>query len=118
MDVKGKIVVLASKEYSQQFLIGLPEGVTQADLKGTRSTDWADPVINARDKGAAGIILVAPPQIQGMWQQVRGFFSRGSMFPEKLRNDGGNANPTISLPVMLVSEKVGDTLGVKAGSGS
>jgi Peptidase family M28/PA domain len=117
MDVKGKIVVLSSKEYSQQYLIGLPEGVTQADLKGTRSTDWADPVINARDKGAAGIILVAPPQIQGMWQQVRGFFSRGSMFPEKLRNDGGNANQ-ISLPVVLVSEKVGDTLGVKAGSGS
>jgi hypothetical protein len=118
IDVKGKIVVFSAAGYSQQFLLPMPAGVTRDDLKGTRSTDWADPVINARDKGAAGVIIVAPPQVQGMWQQIQGFFSRGSMFPEKLRDDGGNASPQINLPVMLVSEKVGEALGVKAGAGT
>jgi hypothetical protein len=116
MDVKGKIVVLSANSFSQQYLLPLPAGVTRDDLKGTPGTDWADPVRNAREKGAAGVILVAPPQIQASWEQVRGFFSRGSMFPDKLRDDDG-ATPS-PLPVMLVSEKVGDTLGIKAGSGT
>jgi hypothetical protein len=116
MDVKGKIVVLSANSFSQQYMLPMPAGVTRDDLKGTRGTDWADPITNAREKGAAGVILVAPPQIQASWEQVRGFFSRGSMFPDKLRPDSG-ATPS-PLPVMLVSEKVGDALGIKAGSGS
>ena len=119
MDVKGKIVVLSSSNYSQQYLLGLPEGVTQADLKGTRGTDWADPVVNASNKGAAGVIIIAPPQVQGFWDQIKGFFSRGSTFPERLRDEGANTNTQINIPVMLVSETVGgDTLGIKAGNGS
>jgi hypothetical protein len=115
-DVKGKIVVLSANGFSQQYLIPLPAGVTQADLTGTRGSDWADPVTNAREKGAAGVILIAPPQLQAMWGQVRNFFSRGSMYPEKLR-EGGNAPPS-PLPVMLVSGKVGESLGVSGGGGT
>jgi hypothetical protein len=116
-DVKGKIVVYSANNFSQQYMIPLPAGVTAADLKGTRGTDWADPVTNAREKGAAGVILIAPPQIQSNWAQIRGFFSRGTMYPEKLREEANTATPS-PMPVMLVSEKVGDTLGIKAGSGS
>lgn len=115
MDLKGKILVLSASNFSQRYMLAMPAGVTQDDLKGTRGVDWNDPIGNAREKGAAGVIVVAPPQLQAIWEQVRGFFSRGSMFPEKLR-EGGSA--TIStMPVMLASEKVGDALGIKAGSG-
>lgn len=109
LDVKGKIVVL----YGQGFPRGdratnPPAGVTNDDLKGAKGTDWADPMTYARSKGAAGVIVVASPQIQGAWAQVRGFLSRGNSFPEKLRDApaGGESN----MPVMLVSGKVGDAL--------
>lgn len=116
IDVKGKIVVLSGSSFSQQYMLGMPDGVTQADLKGTRGTDWADPATNAREKGAAGVILIAPPQLQAIWEQVRGFFARGSTFPEKLRDQP--ATPTGNMPIMLVSGKVGEALGFSAGSGS
>ncbi len=118
IDVKGKILVLSAMNFSQQYMLAMPAGVTPGDLKGTPGTDWADPVTNARQKGATGVIVIAPPQLQGMWERVRGFFTRGTMFPEKLRADSGNVNtPPSSMPVMLVTEKVGDALGIKSGSG-
>lgn len=109
MDVKGKIVVLYSDGFpNQNNLTRLPAGTTQADLTGTKGTDWADPVTYARQSGAAAVILVASPQLQGAWGQVRQFLSRGNMYPEKLREDTGNTENT--LPVFLVSEKTGDAL--------
>jgi hypothetical protein len=109
MDVKGKVVVLYSDGFpNQNNLTRLPAGTTQADLTGTKGTDWADPVTYARQSGAAAVILVASPQLQGAWGQVRQFLSRGNMYPEKLREDTGNTENT--LPVFLVSEKIGDAL--------
>lgn len=109
IDVKGKIVVLYSDGFpNQNNLTRLPAGTTQADLTGTKGTDWADPVTYARQSGAAAVVLVASPQLQGAWGQVRQFLSRGNMYPEKLRKDTGNTEN--ALPVFLVSEKTGDAL--------
>ncbi|KAK0039155.1 M20/M25/M40 family metallo-hydrolase [Biomphalaria pfeifferi] len=109
VDVKGKVVVLYTEGFpSQRNLTAMPNGMTQADLIGTRGTDWADPVTNAAQKGAVGIILVASPQLQGAWSQLSGFLGRGGMYPEKLR-EGNSANPT-PLPIILASQSVGDTI--------
>lgn len=109
VDVKGKVVVLYTEGFpSQRNLTAMPNGMTQADLIGTRGTDWADPVTNAAQKGAVGIILVASPQLQGAWSQLSGFLGRGGMYPEKLREEN-SANPT-PLPIILASQNVGDTI--------
>ena len=113
LDVKGKIVVLSASDFSQQYILALPAGVTPDDLKGTRGVDWADPSANARAKGAAGVIAIAPPPLQAIWERVREAFSRGTTFPDKLRD--ATSTP---MPVMLVSEKVGKSMGINAGSGS
>jgi hypothetical protein len=109
VDVKGKIVVLYTNGFpNPQTLTSRPTGVTNDDVKGARGTDWADPVTYAAQKGAAGIVLVANPQLQGAWGQVRNYFSRGSLYPEKLREENGG--PGNNLPVMLVSQKIGDAI--------
>ncbi|MGC2235554.1 MAG: M28 family peptidase [Pyrinomonadaceae bacterium] len=116
IDVKGKVVVLSAANFSQRYMLAMPAGVSADDLKGTRGVDWNDPVGNARAKGATGVIVIAPPQLQAIWEQVRGFFSRGNIFPEKLREGTGATQST--MPVMLASGKVGEALGISAGSGS
>jgi hypothetical protein len=119
VDARGKIIVLYSEGFpNQNRLTQLPAGVTQADLTGAIGTDWADPLTNARAKGAAGVILVASPQIQSRWTQIRGFFSRGSLYPEKLRpesssnssNNNGNGNNGTNFPVFLAGQKLGDAI--------
>lgn len=110
VDVKGKIVVFAGSgpNFSQRYMIPPPNGVTQADLGGTHGTDWADPIKNAELKGAAGVIIIAPAQLLGFWDQVKGFFSRGSMYPEKLRDQPAQT-PNL-MPIMLGSMKVRDAI--------
>lgn len=105
VDVRGKIVVISSGSFSQRTITGLPTGVTQADLGEGRGTEWADAVTHASQKGAAGLIVVAPPQIQCNWGQLRNMGGRGSMYPEKLR-----AETPPALPVMLVSQAVADAI--------
>jgi hypothetical protein len=108
IDVKGKIVVLAGPVFSQQYIVGPPAGVTAADLKEeTKGTDWEDPITNATKKGAAGVVVVAPAQLLGFWDQVRNFFARGNVSVEKLRDGRRNEMPA---PVMLVGPKVRDAL--------
>jgi hypothetical protein len=113
LDVKGKIVVIYGKDYSQQYTIAPPDGLTRADLVGKRGEDWADPITNARQKGAAGVILIAPPQFQGFWEQAKTFYGQGTTYPEKLRDP--NNKP---IPVMVVSSKFGESLGITAGTGT
>lgn len=107
VDVKGKIVVISSSGFNQNTLTPRPANVTADDLKGQKGVDWADAVGNATAKGAAALILIAPPQLQGNWARLKGFLGGGSMYPEKLRTNT-NAAPTI--PVMLVSQTVGDAI--------
>lgn len=108
VDVAGKVVVLHSPTFSQQTLIPRPAGVTQDDLKGEVGVDWASPLDHAKKKGAAAVIVIAPPQLQGMWGQLRNRLGRGSLYPEKLRQTPADAGP--SPPAFLVSEKVGNAI--------
>lgn len=107
IDVTGKIIVLSSPGFSQGTLTPRPAGVTPDDLKGEKGVDWADPVTHAQKAGAAAVILIAPPQLQGMWGQLRNFIGRTSAYPDKLRENQGSAP---SIPVMLVSQSVGDAI--------
>ncbi|MBS1797342.1 MAG: M20/M25/M40 family metallo-hydrolase [Acidobacteria bacterium] len=109
VDVKGKVVVLYRDGFpNQRNLVAPPAGVTADDLKGVKGTDWADPMTNAVAKGAAGVILIASPVLQGMWGQLNGMLGRGSMYPEKLREGGGGNQPTI--PMFLASQKISDAI--------
>ena len=109
VDVKGKIVVIAGTGFpNPNTLTSRPAGVTDADLAGTKGVDWADPITYATQNGAAGIIVVASPELQGAWGRVRQFFSRGNMYPTKLRPPS-NASSS-KLPIVLVSESAGTTI--------
>lgn len=109
VDVKGKIVVLYDNGFPNQSTVTrMPAGVTDADLKGTKGTEWADPVTYASQSGAAGIILVASPTVANSWGQIRNFFSRGSMYVEGLREARPGAAST--MPIVLASTKVGDAI--------
>ncbi len=108
IDVAGKVVVLSSPTFSPRTTIPRPSGVTDDDLKGEVGVDWASPIDYAKKKGAVAVIVIAPPQLQGMWQQLMNFLGRGSTYPEKLRETptGSGPNP----PTFLVSEKVGNAI--------
>ncbi|MGB7201009.1 MAG: M20/M25/M40 family metallo-hydrolase [Pyrinomonadaceae bacterium] len=108
VDVKGKIVVLSSQGFSQATVIPRPNGVTDDDLKGEPGVDWANPMTYAKKKGAAAVIVIAPPQLQGMWGRLRGFLGGGSLYVDKLRNTPTNSNTDI--PAFLVSEKVANAI--------
>ena len=115
IDVKDKIVVLYDGGFpNQNTLTRMPQGITRADLSGTRGTDWADPMTYARQNGAAGVILVASPQLTAGWGQMSSFLSRGRMSVEGL-GSGNAAAPTV--PVVLASGKVGEAIfaGESAG---
>lgn len=108
VDVKDKIVVLYGAGFPRaNSITNPPAGVTDADLKGVKGTDWADPLTYAQNGGAKGVIVIASPQIAGAWGSIKGFFSRGNAYPEKLRDTPAG---TVDMPVMLVSAKVGDAM--------
>jgi len=102
-DVAGKIVVIASGGLGRT-LSPRPAGVTQDDLKGPAGDQWADPLTNAAKKGAAGIIVVLPPEGYANWGQNRNPVV-GRPFPEKLR-----VAPATNIPVILVSKPVADSV--------
>lgn len=115
IDVKGKVVVLYDGSFpNQNTLTRMPEGVSNADLSGTRGTDWADPITYAADSGAVGIIVAASPQVTANWPRLRNFLGRGSMYVEGLREKRPN------LPVALISGTVSNALfdGEQAGPDS
>lgn len=105
VDISGKIVVLTGPQFSFQTLFARPQGVTPDDLKGKKGEDWADPLTYAKQKGAAGVIVVAPPQLKEHWAGIRGFFTRGRTYPVKLQDNSG-PNP----PVMVVTGKTGEAI--------
>lgn len=120
IDVKGKVVVLqASGRPSQRGLIGLPDGVTQADLTGERGKDWHDGMGYANANGAAGIIVLPSQFFIDNWAGISSSFGRGSSMIENLRDEpeggsGRGGNSQASVPVFMVSDVVAKTLGAEA----
>jgi Zn-dependent M28 family amino/carboxypeptidase len=108
IDVKGKIIVIHEQGFpSQTTLTRMPEGTSNADLTGTKGTDWSDPLTYAAENGAAGIIVVASQQVNAAWPQIRNFFSRGSMYVEGLRDAGASQG---TIPVVLASAKIANVI--------
>lgn len=105
VDVHNKIVVVYGQGFPRaSSATNPPAGVGQDDLKGIKGTDWADPLTYAVNSGAKGIILIASPQAQGAWVQIRNFLGRSNSYPEKLHDTQPD------FPIMLVSSKVGDAM--------
>src|SRR5688572_19274217 len=115
VDVRGKIVVLMGQGFVSDTLVPMPAGISQTDLTGTKGTDWADPLTYAASKGAAGVILIGSPQVQSSWGRLRQFFSRGNLYPTKLREP--RSEPAAKLPVALVSNGVAETIFAGASAG-
>jgi hypothetical protein len=108
IDVKGKIVAVYSEgAASGRNLVAPPAGVTQADLTGTRGTDWADATTYARSHGAAGVIVLPSKFLADNWSMLSQNFGRSRVTVEKFAQpaqpgpQGGNA-----MPVFIVSPKL------------
>jgi hypothetical protein len=109
VDVRGKIVVLVADGFPHPTtLTSRPKDVSESDLTGTKGTDWSDPVTYATTNGAAGIIVIAPPQVQAQWARIQRFFSGGNMFPTKLRP--AQSESASNLPVVYVNNAVADAI--------
>jgi hypothetical protein len=98
VDARGKILVLQGNSFNRGSLTPFPTGVVPGDLTGEEGVNWADPMTYAQQKGAIGIILVAPPQIEQNWQQANTVLSRTGFYPEKFREK--------ALPTLMISQKV------------
>ncbi len=106
IDVKGKFIAVYGEGMitSPQFLVPLPEGVTQADLTGERGVDWADAVTYARRNGAAGVIVLPSKFLQENWSQVKQLFGRTRTYVERL------AEPTTAAPVFLAAPEIAEAI--------
>ncbi len=111
VDVKGKIVVLYGNGLPSNFApTPLPNGVTFEELRSLkRGVDWADPVTNARTKGALGIIIIASDAAQAKWSALREFYSRGRFVVDKLTPTTAPA-ATAAFPVVFASQHVSNAL--------
>jgi hypothetical protein len=110
IDVKGKFVAAYSDgQPSNRFPVPLPNGVTQADLTGTRGTDWADPVSYAQSHGAAGVIVLPSKFLADNWSSAIQTFGRSRLVVDKLRRQ-----PTVpaaqSLSVFVAGPKLANAL--------
>ena len=105
VDLRGKVVVLSGDGFPHpSTLTRQPVGVTESDLQGTKGVDWSDPATHAIANGAAGILLIASAQAQSGWSQIQRFYTRGNLYPTKLRD------APRQLPIMLVSSRVADAI--------
>ncbi|MGI8788599.1 MAG: M28 family peptidase [Pyrinomonadaceae bacterium] len=108
VDVAGKTVVI----YSGNFY---PEGVTQADLfsgkLGKAGIDWMLPFDYARQKGAAGLIIIASPKTEENWEMERQSREHGRATVEKFAqtNSPRNRNPN-NIPTMIISRDAAENL--------
>lgn len=87
LDVKGKIVVIYSN--------GIPQGLTRQDFQGSFGVDFGDGGMNAKNKGAAGVIIVANQNVQANWARVSQGGGGGGVKIENLRESSAGPLPTI-----------------------
>ncbi|MBS1707843.1 MAG: M28 family peptidase [Armatimonadetes bacterium] len=110
LDVKGKVVVIAS---------GMPKGCSFADLEGKEGEDYAWPALAAKQQGAVAIVTVSSPFDMRYWDPEKavqaGDFERAS--DPELAPGAALANVFVGPPV---ADKLfeGETVtGAQAGSG-
>ncbi|MEJ7863273.1 MAG: M28 family peptidase [Pyrinomonadaceae bacterium] len=92
LDVRGKTVVVYSDNY--------PRGINPQELmaSGKQGENWSDPSTYAKQKGAAGLIVVSTPNVQIGWENRRRAREGGRLSVEKLNESvGGTPIPTIYL---------------------
>ncbi len=95
IDVKGKIVAVYSEGIaSEQNIVPLPAGITQADLKGQRGVDYSGPSSYARENGAAGILVLPSGFIRENWGHISQLLERSQISVEKF------APPSTTAPVV------------------
>lgn len=84
VDVKGKLIAVYGEGLvTRQYLVPLPAGVTEADLTGTRGTDWADAITYARMNGAVGVIILPSKFLTENWSGISQAFGRNRVTVEK-----------------------------------
>jgi hypothetical protein len=109
IDVKGKIVAVYGEGIaSEQNIVPLPAGITQADLKGQRGVDYAGPSSYARENGAAGILVLPSKFIRENWGHIRQLFERNQISVEKVAPTQASANPVAA--TFLASTELANAL--------
>lgn len=109
IDVAGKIVVIYNEGFRGRGF-SPPPGITSDDLSGEQGVDWDDPVSHAKAKGAKAVLLIASPEVMGFWGRLRNFLGRGGTSIEGLQGNSGE-----SIPLMLISDKVGKSVFSESG---
>lgn len=96
LDVKDKIVVV--------FGEGLPKGVSQSDLTGTRGEDWANPLVYAKRHGAKGVLAIPDFSMLLNWDRSRQrATSRGNTVVEKFQTPANTSIPAIWLSARMAT---------------
>ncbi len=113
IDVKGKLVAVYSEgPVSNRNLIPLPAGVTQADLTGTRGTDWADAATYARANGAAGVLILPSKFVTENWTSLTANLGRSRVVVDKFAAPAANPQGGVgnAMTVLFASPKVTNAL--------
>ena len=109
IDVKGKFIAAYSDgQPSNRFPVPMPQGLTQADLTGTRGTDWADPISYALANGALGVIVLPSKFLRDNWAAATQTFGRSRLVVDKLRRQPTGQQPPLS--VFVASPKFTNAL--------
>ncbi|MEP6706416.1 MAG: M20/M25/M40 family metallo-hydrolase [Pyrinomonadaceae bacterium] len=96
VDVKDKIVVV--------FGEGLPKGVNQSDLTGTRGEDWANPLLYAQRHGAKGVLAIPDFSMLLNWDRSRQrASSRGNTVVDKFQTPASTSIPAIWLSAKMAT---------------
>ncbi len=111
IDVKGKIVaVYGEGPISNRSLVPLPAGVTQADLTGTRGTDWADAATYARTNGAVGLLVLPSKFLTDNWAGLSQGFGRNRVTVEKFAQPAAGAQGGNAMSVFFASPRLANAI--------
>jgi hypothetical protein len=112
LDIKGKLVAVFSEgSMNGRLPVPLPTGVTQADLTGTRGTDWADPVTYARANGAAGVVILPSKYVVDNWTALAQQFGRGRVVVDKFQTTAAPArNNQTPFAIVIASPRLANAI--------
>lgn len=103
LDVKDKIMVV----YGQ----GFPQGVTQADLRGSQPGTVISPATYAQTHGAKGIITIVNPAATPSWEMLRQrAIQPARTFVEKFMAQPQTPPVNLAVPSVTVSAKMATVL--------